>query len=247
MKQKKEQYALTSAHVAEAIERLRAYKAAKQATDERIRSEINWWYGRYGKEGTAEERKSKSAWLFNSIAHKHADLCDNYPVCRVLPREPGDEHEAEMLSAVLPVITGRCQFEKLYSDNAWSKLKHGMAGYGVFWNPALENGFGDVDIRRVDIANLFWEPGVSDLQDSPHLYLVTLEDTDKLLSLYPVLAEEKAWQRANGAVPDLGGSYLGGGCAEGKTAVVDWYYKVTDPCGRTLLHYAKFVGETPAH
>ena len=244
MKQKNEVLALGAAQVREAVERLRVYKAGKQATDDRIADEINWWYGRYGKEGAADEGKSKSAWLFNSIAHKHADLCDNYPVCRVLPREPGDEGEAEMLSDVLPVIIARCQFQKLYSDNAWSKLKHGMACYGIFWNAALENGFGDVDVRRVDVANLFWEPGVSDLQDSPHVYLVSLEDTDKLLATYPQLAEEKAWQRANGAVPELGGSYVGGGAAEGKTAVVDWYYKITDSRGRTVLHYAKFVGET---
>jgi len=244
MKYTEEQPALTSAQVVESAERLRAYQAAKQALDRRIGEEMNWWYGRYGKEGKADVGKSTSAWLFNSIVHKHADLCDNYPVCRVLPREPGDEKDAEMLSLVLPVITERCRFEKLYSDNAWSKLKHGMAGYGIFWNAALENGFGDVDIRRVDIANLFWEPGISNLQDTPHLYLVSLEDTDALLAAYPVLAEEKAWQRENGAVPDIGGSYLGGGSAEGKTAVVDWYYKVKDACGRTVLHYAKFVGET---
>ncbi len=244
MKHTKEQPVLTLAQVMESAERLRAYKAGKQALDGRISDEMNWWYGRYGKEGKADAGKSTSSWLFNSVAHKHADLCDNYPVCRVLPREAGDEQEADMLSLVLPVITERCQFEKLYSDNAWSKLKHGMAGYGVFWNPALENGFGDVDIRRVDIANLFWEPGISDLQESPHLYLVSLEDSDKLIAAYPLLAEEKAWQRANGAVPDLGGSYLGGGSAEGKIAVVDWYYKVTNPRGRTVLHYAKFVGET---
>ncbi len=236
---------ITTAHILEAAERLRDYKAGKQTLDARLTDETNWWHSRYGKEGRAAAGKSTSSWLFNSIAHKHADLCDNYPVCRVLPRESGDEKEATMLSAVLPVITERCRFDRIYSDNAWSKLKHGLAGYGIFWNPALENGFGDIDIRRVDVANLFWAPGVSDIQESPHLYLVSLEDTAALVSRYPMLAEEKAWSRHSGLVPDMGGSYVSGAESTGdKTAVVDWYYKITDPSGRTLLHYAKYVGET---
>ncbi len=235
---------ITPAHVAEAAERLRDYKAGKQSLDARLADEMSWWHGRYGREGRAGHGNSTSAWLFNSIAHKHADLCDNYPVCRALPREARDEQEAAMLSAILPVIVERCDFEKIYSDNGWSKLKHGMAGYGVFWNPALENGFGDIDVRRVDVANLYWAPGVSDIQESPHLYLVSLEDTESLVSRYPMLAEQEIMSRS-GAVPDTGGSYLAGSeSTRGKTAVVDWYYKETRPDGRTLLHYAKLVGET---
>ena len=233
---------VTDATVAEAAARLRDYRTGKQLLDRRLADETNWWYQRYGKEGSADQGRSVSAWLFNSIAHKHADLCDNYPVCRTLPREPGDEADADMLSAILPVITHRCNFEKLYSDNAWSKLKYGMAGYGIFWNPALENGFGDIDIRRVDISNLYWAPGVPDLQESPHVFLVTLEDTNTLMAQYPVLSEKDTW---GGSLPDMGGSYLTGkGSAPHQTAVVDWYYKVTRADGRTLLHYAKFVGET---
>lgn len=236
---------ITMAHIVEAAERLRDYQAAKQHLDARLTDEMHWWHSRYGKEGRADTGRSTSAWLFNSISHKHADLCDNYPVCRVLPREASDEATAAMLSSILPVIAQRCHFERIYSDNAWSKLKHGLAGYGVFWNPALENGFGDIDIRRVDVSNLYWAPGVSDIQESPHLFLVSLEDAASLLSRYPVLSEERAWGRQKGTVPDMGGSYISGTETTGdKLAVVDWYYKVTCPDGRTLLHYAKFVGET---
>ena len=32
--------------------------------------------------------------------------------------------------------------------------------------------------------------------------------------------------------------------ASNKSVVVDWYYKTTSASGKTLLHYAKFVGET---
>ena len=236
---------VTSAHVLEAAERLRDYKAGKQALDGRLLDETNWWHRRLDQKGDTDKRRSASAWLFNSISHKHADLCDHYPVCRILPREAGDEVDADLLSRILPVITERCHFERIYSDNCWSKLKHGMAGYGIFWNPALENGFGDIDIRRVDVSNLYWAPGVSDIQESPHLFLVSLEDTQSLMSRYPMLSRQEAWSRLSASVPELGGSYISGSESTGdKTAVVDWYYKVTMPDGRTLLHYAKFVGET---
>ena len=151
-----------------------------------------------------------------------------------------------MLSDILPVITQRCEFEETYSDNVWSKLKHGMAAYGVFWNPALENGLGDIDIKRVDVLNLFWEPDARDIQESPNLFLVGLCDTEALIARYPHLKEKRAAMREDGSLftPDMGGSYLGGneGLAE-KTAVVDWYYKRVNAAGKTILHYAKFTGD----
>jgi hypothetical protein len=168
------------------------------------------------------------------------------PVCAVLPREPEDEAEAALLSDILPVITARCDFAETYSLNAWSKLKHGMAAYGVFWNPTLENGIGDIDLRRVDLLNLFWEPDAGDIQDSPNLFMVGLADTAALLAAYPHLKERRAAMREDGSffTPDMGGSYVNGneGVAD-KTAVVDWYYKRVNAAGRTVLHYAKFTGD----
>lgn len=225
-----------------AAETLRRYKAGKQRLDSRLYHEKLWWRNRYGTDGRADKGSSTSAWLFNSVSHKHADLCDNYPVCRILPREPGDEAEASTLSEILPVIMKNCEFEKIYSDNAWSKLKHGMAAYGVFWDPRLANGLGDISIRRVDVMNLFWEPDVAHIQESPHLFLVTLEDTATLTAAYGIPPEAGQRLALDGRVPETGGSYLDRESGEDKTAVVDWYYKVKTPEGREVLHYAKFTG-----
>ncbi len=188
-----------------------------------------------------------SAWLFAGVCNKHADLCDAIPTCRVLPREPGDEAEADRLSAILPVLTERCSFDHTYSLCGWDKLKHGTAVYGVFWDPMAENGLGDIDIRRVDIQNLYWEPGVEDIEDSPSLFLVSLADTAMLMDAYPHLREKRLRLRddVSLAVPTLDGHYIALG-EEGigeKTAVIDWYYKRRMPNGRTLLHYAKIAGD----
>lgn len=238
---------LTDADAAMASELLSRYRAGKSRLDHRICEEAAWWRARHGQPAgdTRRGRPPVSAWLWGSICNKHADLCDAKPVCLALPREPDDEVDAELLSDILPVIVDRCRFEQTYSDNAWSKLKHGMAVYGVFWNPTLENGVGDVDIRRVDVLNLFWEPGVRDIQESSNLFLVGLEDTETLFAKYPHLKAARGAMREDGSgfTPDMGGSLVAGNEGMGdKTAVVDWYYKRITPEGRTLLHYAKFSG-----
>ena len=241
---------LTDADVQQATAILERYRAGKSCLDSRICEEATWWRDRHSGSNPAGNTKRGvkpvSAWLFSSICNKHADLCDARPVCSVLPRDPEDEAEAALLSDILPVIADRCGFDATYDRNTWSKLKHGMAAYGVFWNPTLHNGVGDVDITRVDVLNLFWEPDAANIQESPHLFLVGLCDTDTLLSRYPHLKDKRTAMRDDGTLftPDMGGSYLYGNEGVGdKTAVVDWYYKRVTPSGRTILHYAKFTGD----
>ena len=242
------------AEILAAGERLRRYRTAKQSFDARVCEETLWWQSRHGSHASpamgierTPGKAATSAWLFSSISHKHADICDAMPTCSALPREPGDEAAAAMLSKILPVIADRCELDRIYAANAWSKLKHGVAAYGVFWNPALENGLGDVDVRRVDVLNLFWAPHVENIQESPHLFLVALEDTDTLRARYPVLASHRESSDGDAAADlwESGGSYMFGSAdTAGKSAVVDWYYKSTRPDGRTVVHYVKFTGET---
>lgn len=220
--------------IAEAARILRDWKAAKRPLDSRISQDEQYWQGRYGSEAPREVRDmGGSAWMFNSIANRHADMMDHLPTCTCLAREPGDEQEAQTLSSVIPVILDRCAFEATYSDNLWYKLKHGVSAYGVFWNNDLENGFGDVDVRRVDVGSLFWEPGVRDLQDSKHLFLLARVDTEQLEQTYPAFFDRKTRRE----VPE---SVFEGSGDDNKTVVVDWYYKKKVD-GRTVLHYCKFA------
>lgn len=229
--------------VARATELLARYKQGKANLEARIVEDELWWELRHweairGKKGVGPE--PTSAWLFNAVLNKHADAMDNYPEPVVLPRERSDEESARVLSSVLPVILEANDFEQTYSDNWWEKLKHGTAGYGVFWNPAKENGLGDIDIREIDLLKLFWEPGVTDIQQSRNLFLVELVDTDLLERQYP---EHRGRLKGN-AVDVKEYIYDDTVDVSHKSVVVDWYYKVSSPSGRTVLHYAKFVGDT---
>ena len=233
-KNKKQALPIGTKQITEAAHVLRDYKAAKRPLDTRIAQDELYWQGRYGSEVPKEVRDlGGSAWMFNSIANRHADMMDHLPTCTCLAREPGDQAQADMLSAVIPVILDRCAFQATYSDNLWYKLKHGVCAYGVFWNNELENGFGDVDVRRIDIGNIFWEPGVRDLQDSRNLFLLARVDTEQLEQTYPAFFDRKTRR------PDPDGIFEAGE-DDGKTVVVDWYYKkIVD--GRQVLHYCKFA------
>ena len=168
-----------------------------------------------------------------------ADAMDNYPEPVVLPREQSDEESAKTLSEVLPVILEYNDYEQTYSDNWWEKLKHGTAAYGVFWNPEKENGVGDVDIRPIDLLKIFWEPGVTDIQDSKNLFVVELVDEETLDAQYP----EYAGKMRGNAIDVKQYIYDDTVDTSEKSVVVDWYYKVKTPGGATALHYAKFVGD----
>ena len=227
----------------EAISILKKYKEGKRNLESRIKEEEQWWKLRHWDvvskgQDRGNRAEPTSAWLFNSISNKHADIMDNYPEPNVLPREKSDEQDAESLSSILPVIFERNNYEETYSDAAWYKLKHGVAAKGVFWNKDLEDGMGDIDIPFIDILNIFWEPGITDLQDSRNLFIVTLRDNDLLEQEYPQLKG-----KPGGNVIDVE-QYAHDDTVDttDKSVLVDWYYKRRTPEGKTVLHYCKFVG-----
>ena len=248
---------ITDRDVERGIDLLTKYKDGKSNLENRIVNDELWWELRHwegigqskakrvdksGKEvtSTPPEPKPSSAWLFNTIQNKHADAMDNYPEPVVLPRERSDEQSAKTLSQILPVVQEYNHFEQVYSDNWWEKLKHGTAVYGVFWDPKKDNGLGDIEIRDIDLLKLFWEPGITDIQKSRNLFIVDLVDNDLLDSEYPQLKGKK-----KGKVVDVKEYiYDDNVDTSDKSVVVDWYYKVKTPDGRTALHYIKFVGST---
>ena len=159
---------------------------------------------------------------------------DNFPSVSCLPREESDRESAEILSQVLPVIFERNGFEKLYSDAWWYKLKAGTAVYGVFWNPRKLNGLGDIEIRQIDVLNLFWEPGIKDIQKSKNLFHVELVDREMLKDAYPELTFT-----GTGNTKIVEFQHSDHIDTSDKCMVVDWYYKVWQN-GKQILHYIKY-------
>lgn len=217
------------------------YKQGKANLERRIVENEQWYKLRHWecmRKSKTQEVEPTSAYLFNCIANKHAEAMDNYPSPNILPREEGDKQEAKMLSSIIPVILESCDFEQTYSDVWDYKLKTGTGVYGVFWDKSKCNGMGDVSIRKVDLINLFWESGITDIQQSRNVYHVELMDNDVLEDLYPQLIN-----KLGGANMDLS-KYVYDDTVDttNKSVVVDWYYK-RSVNGKTVLHYCKYVND----
>ena len=232
--------------VRRAADILRRYHAGKRQLEHRIIDNEQFWKLRHwqqmektGQGGNPADPQPTSGWLVNCILSKHADAMDCYPEPTVLPREPGDREEAGKLTRILPVILKKNGFKRTYSSAWWYKLKSGCAVYGVFWDAAKLNGLGDISIRRMDLLNLFWEPGVTDIQDSPHFFSTELQDREALEERYPQAkgkADRGGWTLSRYLYDDAVDT-------SGKVLVVDWYYHTREN-GRRVLQYCKFVGDT---
>ena len=221
-------------------EALTRYKAAKQRIEERAIDAEQWWRLRnelmHKETGSAAGFEAKSGWLHNVIVSKHADLMEAYPEASFLPREQGDQQEARMLSAVVPVVLGQNGFEDVYSDVMWQKLKTGTGIYKVWWDSSLNNGLGDIAIAKVDILNIFWEPYINDIQQSKYIFHTASTDRETLEEMYPEL---KGRLSGNTFVPQRFDS--DGKNTEPKVTVIDCWYKRHRESG-SEVHYLKYVG-----
>ena len=224
-----------------ATQTLQKYKEGKANLEKRIVANEQWYKLRHWEclRGEKQEVEPTSAWLFNSIANKHADAMDNFPAPSILPREEMDKGEAEMLSSIIPVILDQNDFEQTYSD-VWSyKLKTGTGVYGVFWDGTKLNGLGDISIKKCDIINLFWESGITDIQKSRNLFHVELVDNDLLIQQYPQLQGKLG----NSTLTISEYVFDDSVDTTNKSAVVDWYYKKAAENGKAVLHYCKYVND----
>ena len=235
---------MTKERVQEAYHRLMRYKSGKAHLDARLVEVEQWWKIRHWEwmqeRGARDDMKTQSAWLFNVIISKHADGIQSIPEANILPREEGDKETAKLLSSIIPCVLEENGFEETYSSILWQKLKGGTGVYGCFWDPGKLNGLGDISIQRINLLNLFWEPGVSDIQRSRDVFLVEPVDKELLVQQYPQLSDDTAIFSPVSVRKFITED---SDAQDDKAYVVDWYYHGYSN-GKKVLHYAKFVGDT---
>ncbi len=226
--------------VTKASEILREYKKGKARLEEKIIANEEFWKLRqwnYMNDGN-DDFKPATAWLWSCIQSRHADTMDSYPTCNFQPRQSDDKAEATKLSAIVPVILEQNRYEDVYSDIAWYTFKHGGCVQGIFWDGSKHNGLGDVTIKKIDFINLFWEPGITDIQESQNIFNTELVSNNILEQRYPQ------------CVGKLGGKtitlakylYDDNVDTSDKSVVVDWYYH-TYVNGKKTLQYVKYVND----
>ena len=229
--------------IRKAYETLQRYKRGKENYEAKIVKNEKWWKMRHwdlmaSKENTTDP-KPASGWLFNTIIAKHADFMDSFPMSNVLPREQGDVEEAQRLSSIVPVVMDQNGYRKVYSDEVLYKLKHGTGVFGVFWDQSKLNGLGDIVIKSMDILQLFWEPGVTDIQKSQNFFSVELVDNSILEQQYPQVKDQLT-KTSDTTIKKYW--YDETIDTTGKSAVIDWYYHKSVG-NRDTLQYCKFVGD----
>ena len=223
---------------------LEKYKAGKSQTEQRILASENWWKLR----NTIEEQKashiggdgfkSVSGWLHNVIVSKHADAMESYPEPNILPREESDREEAQRLSDIIPCILEQNSFEETYSDAMWQKLKTGTGVYKVVWDSSKLGGLGDISVVQVNLLNIYWEPGITDIQKSRYVFHTELMDKDVLEEMYPQL-QGKIKGKGFMSTKFLYDDHVD---TENKHTVIEVYYhKYVN--GKNTLQYCKYVGD----
>ena len=256
-KKKIRQEIVTEDTIRMAYDRLKKYQAGKQNIDEKATASQEWWRGRHWSQiqkrnnSLKDDNKPASAWLFNSIINKLADMMDNFPKPNVLPREADDIEDAKALGEIVPVILEQNHYEDLYRSKALDYIGDGTAITCVLWDSTKHEGLGDITINQVDIHNFFWKPGISDIQESPEVFVIAPIHDDELLAIYPEMEGHtgKDFTKTEYVHDDsIDTSDL--------SYIVDWYYKQTIreevPVGadgetvpriKTILHYCKFCND----
>lgn len=238
--------AIGAEQVKKLTEVLQKCKTGKKRTEQRIVASENWWKLRNdAEEGgdsltmAKEGFKSASGWLHNVIVSKHADAMEAYPEPNILPREEDDRAEARILTAIIPCVLEQNQFEKTYSDVAWQKIKSGTGVYKVVWDKGKLNGLGDITISKVNLLNLYWEPGITDIQRSRYFFHTELMDKDLLEEQYPEQLKGKLTGQSFLSTRFL---YDDTVSTDGKVTVVECYYHKYVQ-GRKTVQYVKYVND----
>lgn len=228
--------------VQNALNTFRLYKEGKANIEARAIANEEWYRQRY-----AEAKKDpdaggsvpaeSTAWLFNSISNKHADAMDNIPMANILPREESDQEAAETLSRIVPLIMEKADFESKYDDCWYDKLIAGGGIYKVFWNNSIDNGLGDIDIQNVDVLNVFWQPKISDIQDSENFFHVEYESNKLIEEAYPFM-KNKLVSTGDNDIAEYRHDDNNTESAS-MSLVYDWYYKKRYGT-KEVVHYCRF-------
>ena len=226
--------------VRRASEILRKYKEGKARLEQKIIANEEFWKLRqwnYMNDGK-DEFTPATAWLWSCIQSRYSDAMDSYPTCNFQPRQADDKVEAQKLSSIVPIILEQNRYEDVYSDVIWYTLKHGGSVQGIFWDGTKHNGLGDISVKKIDFINFFWEPGITDIQESQNIFNTELVSNSILEQRYPQCVGRL------GAKTVTLAKYLYDDNVDtsDKSVVVDWYYH-TYVNGKKTLQYVKYVND----
>lgn len=215
----------------DAIKAYHDYKAEKEPLMQRIRDNEKFYRDGYTRlSGLLKKAPMiNTPLVFSSIENACATASENFPDINILEREPDGSDAADLLSKLIPVELDYCDFKGIYKNNFRTKCKFGTSVYGIFYNEAADN----VDIRSIDIQNIYCDMHVPDVQDSRFLFITAAVDNAYLKEVYP---EYKALFTGDASMEHYIENYQ----LSNRTEVIDCYYKKPDG----TLHMMKLCRNT---
>lgn len=227
------------------LRELKIYQEAKKKQDREAITNEKWFESKHWQyiKGKQKElgHEPTTPFILNAVWNKHADAMDNYPEPVFLEREENDKAEADKLTKIMPLILEKNDFEKIYSDVWWQKLKQGTGVYYVGWDPSKESGLGDIVIQKIDLLRFFAQPHIDNVQDSKYIFVLSIVDTAALNRQYPgkEIKSDAASSELQGYMENYQTTEL-----EDKSLLIDCYERGRNERGKMVVHLTKFVGET---
>lgn len=172
--------------IEQAKEAFKSYKADKEPLVSRIRDNEHFYRQSYERMSDVlnAHMLCDTPLIFSAIENARADAIDNYPSANILEREPAGTTVAELLSKIVPAQLEISNFKHAYKENIRNKLKYGTAVYGVFYDMFT----GNIDIRTIDILDVFTDMHIPDIQESPFLFINAAVENDTLRAMYPAFS-----------------------------------------------------------
>lgn len=217
--------------ISQALESYRRYKSDKEELIRRVRDNELFYRDSYrlSVSGLDSQMHCDTPFIFSAIENARAEAIDSYPQANILERSPEGTKVAELLSRIVPAQLEISEFRRAYKENMRSKLKYGTAVYGVFYNDET----GGIDIKNIDILDVYVDMHISDIQDSKFLFISAAVENSLLREKYPQFA---SMFTGDASVDSLTGNYS----LSDRSKILDCYYRKTDGS----VHMMKICNDT---
>ena len=109
--------------------------------------------------------------ILANIEAVHAAIMDVEPEIGVSATSPDQQPYATTMQGAIDAIYRRRGVKKSIGDASKDSLIYGVGFLKVFWNPDLENGLGDIDVKHVPTGHMFVDPSAADYGDGDRFTL----------------------------------------------------------------------------
>ena len=152
---------------------------------------------RYGKQWTAEQRKTLEARgqapivvnrIHPAVEAAKAMLTTNKPSFRVSPREDSDNQTAQAINGMLEYIWHISDGDQVLRNAIDDYYVTGMGCVLVYQDPTKDNGKGDVCLKDIDPLNVYIDPNSRDraCEDAENIIISRLFTKDQAKKMYPM-------------------------------------------------------------